>query len=90
MSIGDIICTAIIALAVLFLVKNVVTLHQFTKINNAIFCYNTNLSTSSYWQNRIDYGCTKPYVVVLLKFWDWGYKHILPKDKYELVKNYIN
>ena len=23
------------------------------------------------------------------KFWDWGYKHILPPDKYELIEKYI-
>ena len=23
------------------------------------------------------------------RFWDWGYKHILTPDKYEVIKNYI-
>lgn len=29
------------------------------------------------------------YAKTLFRFWDWGYKNILPKEDFELIKPYI-
>lgn len=31
----------------------------------------------------------EPYVKTLFRLWDWGYTRILPKDKFEIIKGYI-
>lgn len=37
----------------------------------------------------VDYKDMRPYDEVFFRFFDWGYKNILPPDKFELIKPYI-
>jgi hypothetical protein len=38
----------------------------------------------------VDYSDMCPYSISLIKIWDWGYKHILPKEKFLIIKPYLN
>lgn len=40
-------------------------------------------------KNDVDYDDMENYVVTLWRLWDWGYTRILPKDKFEIIKPYI-
>lgn len=37
----------------------------------------------------VDYSDMKSVEDTYKRFWDWGYKLILPPDKYEIIKPYI-
>ena len=78
-----------IALAILLLIKNDITLRNMVKINLAIHEYNIDVIFERVSGDMIDYDEMMGYLKVLFRFWDWGYKNILPKDKYELIKDYI-
>ena len=72
------------------LLKFVVTELRFTSIDFAIFKYHlTQMVEGTYDPDECLYKYEKSVVKVLLNPFDWGYKHILPPDKYELVKPYL-
>lgn len=37
----------------------------------------------------VDFTDMEPMWKTFLRFWDWGYTHILPKEKYLLVKAWV-
>ena len=37
----------------------------------------------------VDYADMRGYKATYARFWDSGYKHILPKEKYALIEPYI-
>lgn len=72
------------------LLKFVVTELNFTKIEDSIFKYHlTQMVEGTYDPDECLYKYEKSVVKVFLNSFDWGYKHILPPDKYELVKPYL-
>lgn len=81
----------IVALITIFiLVKNNNTLNKRFIIINAIFEYNVDIINGIVIGSLMSYDDMESYDRTLWRLWDWGYKHILPKDKYELIKGYIN
>lgn len=38
----------------------------------------------------VDYEDMRDYNKTLWRIFDWGYTHILPKDKYEIIKRFID
>lgn len=38
---------------------------------------------------NVDFSDMEHYDKTCRRWWDWGYKRILPKEKFELVKEYI-
>lgn len=94
----------IIGLLIL-LVKNEVTFKCHDKILWAIFEYQKHIINEVYEkekENCKNGDFTKPeitfdvviedmrsYEETLFCWWDWGYKHILPKEKYDIIKKYL-
>ena len=39
---------------------------------------------------KVNYGDMESYDRTLYRLWDWGYTHILPKEKFEIIKPYID
>lgn len=75
-----------------FLVKNFVTYYWGILIINAIFLYHVSAESILEIDIRekiVSYNDMKSYESTLFRFWDWGYKHMLPKEKYEIIKPYI-
>ena len=59
-------------------------------ITRAIFAYKMYCLKEDYKaQYDVNYEDMERYSRTLLRFWDWGYKHILPKDKFEIIKPFI-
>ena len=63
---------------------------------NAVYEYNVeqinsgNLDNQQVYVVDIDFDSqAKSYDNTLWRFWDWGYKNILPKEAYEKIKHYI-
>lgn len=77
---------ALLILVRLFIAKNEVTGDCRITIVKAIGAYRIDHLDEV---TLVDYGDMESYNDTLFRFWDWGYTRILPKDKYEIIKPYI-
>ena len=62
------------------------TLKNHRVIIDAIYLYRVDLSPMPY---EVDYSDMESVEETYKRFWDWGYKRILPPDKYRIIKPYI-
>ena len=95
MNIGEVLAYIILSLmfvtilySVFMIVKNYNTFRQHKKIDNAIYEYRR----SCIWKNispAVNYDDEEDYDKTLLRICDWGYKNILPPEKYEIIKEFI-
>ena len=82
-------CAATILALFLLMIKNHITSRNLHIILYAICAYNDDVKHRRVSSVQIPFDSMASYYKVLFRLWDWGYKHILPKDKYELIKTYI-
>lgn len=92
--IGMFICLTVILFCVLLLAKNVNTFRQHALIGTAVRDYHLDLirrgAHDTLTNFPVDYDDMEPYEYTLWRLWDWGYKRILPRDKYMYIKPYID
>lgn len=71
--------------------KGIIDFINYVKVKDAVCNYRLfMIESGQYEECDIDYCNIRSQVIMLLCFWDWGYKHYLPKAKYEKIKPYIN
>lgn len=81
----------ILALLIVFLIKNEWTCRMHGKIGDAVLAYqldrirNHDIAGS----NLVSVWDSESYEKTLFRLWDWGYTRILPPEKFELIKPYI-
>ena len=75
----------------ILLVKNDITCRMHLKINDAIFAYKMARLGEYDFEgiDIVEFSDAENYDKTLFRIWDWGYTRLLPKDKYELIKDYI-
>lgn len=83
------IVVTVVVIAWLLMIKNIITNTNLNIISNAIHAYNRDIIWGKIDGDLVGYDDMAGYCKTLFRFWDWGYKNILPKDKYELIKAYI-
>ena len=76
-----------ILLSVFMFIRNSVADRQHNIIIRAIMSYQLDNKLKNPFE--VNYSDMEDYFKTLFRFWDWGYKHILPPEKYEIVKPYI-
>lgn len=77
-------------LGLILLLKNENTYKQHKIILQAIYNYRIDLhSKGIHYEIRVNYDDMESYNKTFYRLWDWGYKNILPPDKFELIKPYI-
>lgn len=87
---GIIVLFIIVVYCVMMIIKNNVNYKNHNKILNAIDNYNFDMIKQGKPENVIHCGDEiKNYDKILNNIFDWGYKNILPKDKFEKIRNYI-
>ena len=87
-----------ILVCVIMMYKNAVTYRNHSIIINAIFDYrmdnirkaNKNGTLLDGVKHEVDYDDMRDYNSTFMRFFDWGYKNILPDDKFEIIKPYIH
>lgn len=83
----------IMLVCLFFLIKNNNTYVQHTKISHAIYEYQVyciyNKPRDYDSDKDVTYSDEEEYSKTLFRIFDWGCENILPKEKYELVKQYI-
>lgn len=78
-----------------FLIKNSATNRHHARISEAIHQYRINVIDNhdyrtGYATFQVDYRDMEAYGKTLIRFWDWSDKHILPQEKYEIIKPYLS
>lgn len=69
--------------------KNVQTFLTHRKILDAIYLYRCHCIRKDV-EPMVRFEDMESYDSTLFRFWDWGYKRILPPEKYEIIKPFIN
>lgn len=88
-----ILCLCILLLLFLgvMLVKNQVTFEQHVRITNAIHNYHVDLINRGHFgEYEVYYEDEEDYDKTLWRLWDWGCTRILPKEKFEIIKPYLD
>ena len=87
------------ALFVAFMaIKNQVTYRNYSIIQKAIFEYRMDGISKAYEngtimsgvKHEVKYDDMLDYDSVFKRIFDWGYKNILPYDKFEIIKPFIH
>lgn len=62
---------------------------QRTKVLNAIFVYMVDTVINHHKNTLVEIHDMEPFAVGIDRWWDWGYKNILPPDKLTIIEPYI-
>lgn len=79
----------VLAIILIIAVKNQVTYVNYNIILDAIFQYHKAMIDVRDFNYKVDYEDIEPYEVTLRRWTDWGYKNILPEDKFKIIEPYI-
>lgn len=79
----------IIAFGLVMLVKTENTFNQRMEILDAVHSYNMHCIEINECSRMIDFEEMEEYEATLFRLWDWGCTRILPPEKFELVKPYL-
>ena len=80
----------VIAFTAVMLFKNENTYKNQIIISDALYAYNMDVIKHGRYDATISFDCIESYWKTMFKLWDWGYKHIVPPEMFELIKPYIN
>lgn len=70
-------------------IKNDVTFRNHKIIGDAIFRFKMDLIKHGHYISPVSYDDMEPYGKTLFRIWDWGCSRILPPEKLELIRPYI-
>lgn len=78
-------------LALIFIIKTCLAGYYHCKIINAISDYNIDQIKKGFYVdlNNCLYDDMESLEATIFRLWDWGYKRILPKDKFETIKPHL-
>ena len=77
-------------ITVLFMFKNENAYKNRLKILEAMHKYNIEMIKQKKYDLMLTYSdFVEPSRKTILRFWDWGYKHIVPKPVYMKIAKYI-
>ena len=77
-------------LCCLFSIKNENAYRNRLKILNAMHKYNMDMCDQKKFDLVLEYSdFMEPYTITILRFWDWGYRHIVPRPVFEKIAKYL-
>lgn len=82
------ICVTVIACCIIMIFKANHTYKMHNIIDDAISFYNVRCIDNN-TTSLVDYEDAESFESTMLRLYDWGYKRILPKEKFEIIKPYI-
>lgn len=79
---------AVFLFAILLRIKSANAYNNRSDLIDAMFLYALDLGGSG--QRRcVYYEDMESYARTVLRLWDWGHTRILPPEKYEIIKPYL-
>lgn len=85
----EVVCVGMIIWNLIMLWKNNVTYRLMIMITKAIHKYQDHQIERGNFDFQVTFYDIRDYDEVLNRFWDWGYEHILPPEKLELIRPFI-
>lgn len=73
----------------LMMIKAKVTQENHFILIDAISKYRISLINQHLYEPEVDYKDKESFEKTLFRLWDWGYKRILPKEKFEIIEPFI-
>lgn len=91
MKVALILCAVLFVCTLVMGLKNDFTFGARTKITDAIFRYHMHCLMSGDYEGArlVTFEDMESYDTTMYRIWDWGYKRILPPDKFELIRPFI-
>lgn len=74
---------------IVLLIKNEVTFKHHERISVAIYRYMIHKLENNEFDYEVDCSDMESYDDTLNRLWDWGYTRILPPDKFEIIKPFL-
>lgn len=65
------------------------TFENHSTINYALLYYQTDCILN-HKDFKVTYDDKEKWEETFWRLWDWGYEHILPEEKFEIIKPYIH
>lgn len=93
--IGIIMIGTILILCIVFgvymLFRSEIVYKNHMIISNAIHMYHRDMiARGRFFNFEVDYDDAESYDKTVFRLFDFGYENILPKEKYEIIKSYID
>lgn len=82
-------CIIALIFCLMMMKKNDNTCAMHMKIIYAIYKYRLQCIEQRETA-KVNYDDMESYERTLFRLWDWGYTHILPKEKFEIIRPYID
>lgn len=83
------VCVLMFMFCVMMLVKCFNTHKNRKIISNAILAYQLAMIDSDDDDLEVFYSDMEDFDASLGRFWDWGYKNMLPPDKFKVIEPFI-
>ena len=81
-------CAIVVLFSIIMIFKAIRTYKMHNIIDDAISFYNVRCIDNNV-TSLVDYEDAERFERTMLRLYDWGYKRILPKEKFEIIKPYI-
>jgi hypothetical protein len=73
----------------MMIVRCLVTYRNHDIIIDAMYAYHVDAIKRGKCEYEVNWSDIEEFDDTFRRLWDWGYKNILPKEKYEIIKDYI-
>ena len=83
-----IILLVMLAVGIFLVAKNENAYRNQSIISYAIYLYRLDMLHHDS-EHEVDFDDVESYMATFTRLWDWGYTRILPLEKYEIIKPYI-
>lgn len=83
-----IILFVMLAVGIFLVAKNENTYQKQMIVSYAIYLYRLDMLHHDS-EHEVDFDDIESYMATFTRLWDWGYTRILPPEKYEIIKPYI-
>lgn len=84
-----IILLVMLAVGIFLVTKNENTYQKQMIVSYAIYLYAIDMIHRGIFESEVDWDDIESYMATLFRLWDWGYTRLLPPEKYEIIKPYI-
>lgn len=83
-------CYALLIFSVVIIFRSEVAYRNQTIIGDAVYRYSMDMiNKDMFMQREVCFNDIEPFERTLFRLWDFGYTRLLPPEKFEIIKPYI-
>lgn len=86
----NVICYALIVFGVVLFIRTNVAYRNQTIIGDAVLAYSIDMINRDMFEAiEVRFRDIEPFERTMFRLWDFGYTRLLPPDKFEIIRPYI-